>query len=186
MARSVASAVLDDYEWITALTKSLVFGDRFLVPVFCRAVNNFIIDQILSNDVYFEIPPPFFTAAKYAFENLPEDHVILQFFVKVHCRFWVVQTDGEARTVSKILLQLLPPALLVKIMVRYACKAAGGEKWRIVSITCTLMTKTGSSAESTSIRRSRFRRARRADRLRVAMKTTNRLSLCRQQKAFQP
>jgi hypothetical protein len=97
-------------------------------------VNNFIIDQILGNDVYFEIPPPFFTAAKYAFENLPEDHVILQFFVEVHCRCWVVQTDGEARTVSKILLQQLPPALLVKIMVRYACKAAGGEKWRSVPL----------------------------------------------------
>ena len=134
MAKALPPTLPDDDEWITALTKSLVFGDRFLVPVFSETVNNLIVDNILGNAGYLAMSPPFFTATKYAYENLPEDHIIHEFFLQVHCRYWSVESCAEERTVSETLQLQVPPTLLVEMMVRFACMATEGTAWRNVPL----------------------------------------------------
>jgi len=134
MAKALPPTLPDDDEWITALTKSLVFGDRFLVPAFSQTVNNLIVDNVLGNAGHLAMSPPFFTATKYAFENLPVNHTIHEFFLEVHCRYWEVESCSEERTVYETRQMQVPSTLLVEMMVRFACKATEGTAWRNVPL----------------------------------------------------
>jgi hypothetical protein len=120
----------DDYPAITGYTKALVFGDRFLVPVFRQAVHNRIVDTLLREGGGALLELTFFTATKYALENLPANHRILKLFVDVHCRYWDVTVHGEFLDeedhIALILDMNLPHILLIRMVARYSSKAMEG------------------------------------------------------------
>lgn len=126
----------DDDDPITGYTKALVFGDRFLVPVFRRAVHNYIVDTLLYDDGDGPRDPPFFTATKYALEHLPSNDKIQELYLDFHCRYWDVEVDSEEFSeesgIAALLEIHLPPALLVRIIARYSLRAtdSDGDWWK--------------------------------------------------------
>jgi hypothetical protein len=116
----------DDDPLITGYTKALVFGDRFLVPHFRQAVHNRIVDTLLGVGGNAPRNPTFFTATKYALENLPLNHNILKLLLDMHCRYWNVSGQGEdldeEAGIAKILNMDLPYTLLIRLVARYSSR----------------------------------------------------------------
>lgn len=91
--------------------KAYVFGDRFLVPEFRRAVNNSFVGHKL-----YQQASKLYSLAIYAFENIPADRPILQFLVDKHCFEWVADLDTKY---DLEYYQKLPHNFLVRVMRRY-------------------------------------------------------------------
>jgi len=133
MTRRFGSDPGDDDGPITGYTKALVFGDRFLVPAFRQAVHNCLVDTLLREDG--PRCPTFFTATKYALENLPSNHSILELFMDIHCRYWSVSGHGEyyggewgeESGITVLLTRDLPSILLIRIIARYSWRAVDGD-----------------------------------------------------------
>lgn len=102
---------------ITVLTKSLVFGDRFLSPAFRRGASRGII-EVLSADE----PGTFtiFTAVKFSFENLPEEHIINELFIDLYCSHLVRTSASEESLYAHLLRRDMPYKFLVKVIARYS------------------------------------------------------------------
>jgi len=116
----------DDDDPMTAYTKALVFGDRFLVPVFRQAIHNCIVDTLLYDEDRCPREPTCFTATKYAYENLPSDHSILKIFLDFHCRHWDVTGNGAddvESAITELIERDLPPTLLIRMIARYSARA---------------------------------------------------------------
>ena len=118
----------DDDHPISGYTKALVFGDRFLVPVFRQAVHNCIVDTLLYDEDGCPRDPTCFAATKYAYENLPSDHSILKLFLDYHCRHWDVTVDDEENGIAALIRTDLPPTLLIRMVARYSSRAANADK----------------------------------------------------------
>ncbi|KAI4684695.1 uncharacterized protein J4E88_004136 [Alternaria novae-zelandiae] len=118
---------VDDDTLITGFTKALVFGDRFLAPIFRQAAHDCIVDTLINvEDPPASRPPPFFTATQYAMDNLPSNHSILDLFINVHCRHWDVSDYGrvdEKSGIADLLKQNLSPVMLIRIVARYSSMA---------------------------------------------------------------
>jgi hypothetical protein len=121
----------DDNWYVTDLVKAYVFGDRFLALEFKEVVNNYIVDYILKTD-----EPPWFTATQYAFENLTQDHLLLQLLLDVTCRFWEVRyCDPESHHAHKC----CSFEFILHLLEYYSNKVADypeGEWWRIGLVAC--------------------------------------------------
>jgi hypothetical protein len=131
----------DDDPAITGYTKAFVFGARFLVPRFRHAVHNRIVDTLLGENGDAPRNPTFFTATKYALENLPSNHNILKLLLDMHCRYWNVSRQGECLDkeagITKILNMDLPYTLLIRMVAQYSSRAMetdrGWWKWNLKS-----------------------------------------------------
>ena len=102
---------------IIVLTKALIFADRFFSPGFHRAVNNAIVDIVVTETKLIDIS--FLSAVKFAFDFLPEDHIIVKLFVDVYCRLSYCQEREMDSEVMECLEDFTPPRHLVKLMAGY-------------------------------------------------------------------
>lgn len=108
----------DDDPYITVLTKAVVFGNRFLVPDFCKAAQNHIVDSIFDRDEIRN--PTFLYASKYAFENLLDEHLICTFFIDAHCRYMVCKGSYMDRITTGWFKENLPRTFLVGLIEKYS------------------------------------------------------------------
>jgi hypothetical protein len=120
----------DDDSTITGYTKALVFGARFMVPLFRKAVHDCIVDTLLpKSNVPYE--PPCFTATKYAHENLSPNHKILELLLNYHCRYLVMgETEDD---IAEWAEWDLPPMLLIRMVARHSHRASesSGAWWKV-------------------------------------------------------
>lgn len=115
---------------LLAITKSIVLGDRFLSPAFQRAASNAVVDYVLDYIKFQDMN--LLSAAKYAFENLPEDSAINRFFLEAHCQYLGFET--EERLVDEIMKKEMPQMFLLKLIARFSTKeysetGGWGRKW---------------------------------------------------------
>ena len=78
-------------EWLHACIKAYAFGDRFVVPKFCRAINNFFTDTL--GYCYYSCPAGR-RSTSYAFRNIPSDRIILQRLVDKYCASYAADAIG--------------------------------------------------------------------------------------------
>jgi hypothetical protein len=107
----------DDDRSVTILTKAAVFGDRFLVPRFCEVANNAIVNFILTKNG--PRPLNFLYASKYAIENLPEDDILIEFFVDIHCQYMDHKDNDLDPLTTGWFKQNMPREFLVRLISRY-------------------------------------------------------------------
>ena len=129
---------VDDDPLITGYTKAIVFGDRFLAPVFRQAAHDCIAISVVDDYNHeFLRPPPFFTATQYAFDNLPSNHSTLDLLLDVQCRHWDVSQHGvnEEVVIAELLKQDLSPGMLIRMIARYSSRAINFElEWWTTSL----------------------------------------------------
>jgi hypothetical protein len=105
----------DDLWWQEAFLvclKAYVFGDRFLLPTFRQAVNNFFV-RVLTDTCFLK--PYRWLAISYAFANVPADRLILQLLVDECCNEWHEGIDTEEDFVAQ---RKLPAQFLLRVMRR--------------------------------------------------------------------
>lgn len=109
--------------------KAYVFADRFLVPVFRRAINNSLVETVFANACLTEADN-ILSWAQEAFPNIPPNRPLLQLIVDQHCKHW---KDCCERPGSG--LKQYPVAFLVRTMRRQSeiieaknCRQSGGQR----------------------------------------------------------
>ncbi|KAH6239876.1 hypothetical protein HBI15_034300 [Parastagonospora nodorum] len=76
---------------MSELVKAYVFGDRFLAPEFCRAVNNASVKHTPLGSSFFDEDGCF--SIDYAFKNIRPSSVLLQHLVDMYCTVWREDAD---------------------------------------------------------------------------------------------
>ncbi|CAE7193345.1 hypothetical protein HRS9139_08941 [Pyrenophora teres f. teres] len=94
--------------------KALIFGDRIVSPNFHQAVRDATINGLIGRGA-----PPYYFSIGYAFDNLPDDHPILDLIVEVQCREFSESMDTEDNGEIKG-RAALPNDFLIRVMIRYS------------------------------------------------------------------
>lgn len=105
--------VLQPHDQVGMLMIKLhVFADRFLVHALCQAMSRVIIAHYYNNDINIV---PHYEIIIYAFQNLPPQAKLLDFFVELQCKLWHLSLDSEDdRKIEK----QLPHDFLLRFMKR--------------------------------------------------------------------
>jgi hypothetical protein len=90
--------------------KAYVFGGRFLAHTFRRAVNNLFTALMTSIWILSEFKQE---TVPYASNNVPSDHVLLQWLVDNYCRFW--NACPLLEIFKGNIQQQLPPCFLFRV-----------------------------------------------------------------------
>ncbi|CAN9298872.1 unnamed protein product [Alternaria alternata] len=91
------------------LLKAYVFANRFLIADFERIVHNLLIDHMV------DFGCSMYEHIIFAYENLPEDSLVLKLMVEMQCLRWELDFDGDEEKQRRL---DLPKAFLVQVMVR--------------------------------------------------------------------
>lgn len=102
------------------LVQAYSLGERLLAPAFRRDINNLFVAMFTPCH-----PRDWQPAVKYAFANIPNDRVILQFLVNVFCRDWDPVEDCED---DQLTLLVFPAEFTARVMMRYAYMPKDGPK----------------------------------------------------------
>ncbi|KAH6858575.1 hypothetical protein AA0119_g8052 [Alternaria tenuissima] len=93
------------------LLKACIFANRFLVADFERITHNLIIDHFLKCQCAW------YKHIIFAYENLPEDSLVLKLMVELQCLYWSMDDDDEKEKRSR---PDLPKEFLIQVMGRFA------------------------------------------------------------------
>lgn len=91
------------------LLKACIFANRFLIADFERIVHNLLIDHMV------DFGCSTYEHFIFAYENLPEDSLVLKLMVEMQCLRWELDFDGDEEKQRRL---DLPKEFLVQVMVR--------------------------------------------------------------------
>lgn len=97
------------------ILKCVMFGDRFLTPVFHRLAHNTFVKDHFSEKHGEVCSSVIYTAVIWAFDNLPTDSPILVMMVDLQCTAWDEWHDNEAERGRR---SQLPNEFLVAVMLK--------------------------------------------------------------------
>ncbi|KAI4616874.1 hypothetical protein J4E83_006456 [Alternaria metachromatica] len=130
-----------NYSHDDILLKACAFGNRFLATDFERVSHNHFVDHsarfacgVAYKDIIF------------AYENLPDDSLLLKMLVEVQSRLWDASGDDEKEEQMRI---SLPKEFLIQVMIRQAELRVWSEKdeWKMKPGDFYMQEKTGEIGE---------------------------------------
>jgi hypothetical protein len=92
------------------LVKACVFGDGFLAPGFKREAHNLFVNLKGRKPASYE-------HIAYAFDNLGEDDLLLNYLVDLQCIAWTPPMDDDVDEMTW--RDVVPTKVLIRVMLRY-------------------------------------------------------------------